>query len=91
MVSDEHPTESVSPRQLGGTTVLINLFVADVDALFERALAAGATVDRPLADQFTGARNGKLKDPFGHVWLVQTQVEAVSDEEVQRRFKAMTT
>lgn len=91
MLADEHPVESVSPRQLGGTSVLIHMFAHDVDALFERAVAAGGKVVRPLADEFIGTRNGKLQDPYGHIWLVQTQKESVSDEEVNRRFEAMNT
>jgi PhnB protein len=91
MLADEHPVDSVSPRQLGKTTVLIHLFVEDVDALFEKAVAAGGKVVRPLANEFIGTRNGKLQDPYGHVWLIQTQKEEVSDEEIERRFAAMTT
>jgi PhnB protein len=73
-LSDEYPAIDVrSPQSIGGSPVLIVLDVPDVDALFAQAVAAGATVDRPLADQFDGAlRNGKLIDPFGHRWMLST-------------------
>jgi len=73
-ISDEFPEIGVlSPQSLGGSPVMIVLDVADVDALFDRAVAAGATVDRAVADQFGGAhRNGKLSDPFGHRWMLLT-------------------
>ena len=73
-LSDEYPAIDVrSPQTLGGSPVLIVLDVPDVDALFAQAVAAGATVDRPLAVEFDGAlRNGKLIDPFGHRWMLST-------------------
>jgi PhnB protein len=73
-LSDEYPAIDVrSPQTIGGSPVLIVLDVPDVDALFAQAVAAGARVDRPLADQFDGAlRNGKLVDPFGHRWMLST-------------------
>lgn len=67
---------NVAPDTLGGrTTFSINLSVDDADAWFDRAIAAGATVIRPVTDEFFG-RHGKLRDPFGHVWSVVTQSEA---------------
>jgi PhnB protein len=73
-LSGEYPEIGVlSPATLGGSPVMLVLDVPDVDALFAQAVAAGATVDRPLADQFDGAlRNGKLIDPFGHRWMLST-------------------
>jgi PhnB protein len=65
------------------------LYVPDVDAAFARAVAAGATVKRPVADQFYGDRTGTLADPFGHVWSLSTHVEDVSPEEMDRRFQAL--
>lgn len=75
MISDEHPEINVfSPETIGGSPVLLVLNVADVDALFAQAVAAGATVDRPLQDSFEGAlRTGKLADPFGQRWMITTQ------------------
>ena len=77
------------PLTLGGSSVSFMLYVPDVDAAFARAIAAGATVKRPVADQFYGDRTGTLADPFGHVWSLATHVEDVSPQEIDRRFQAM--
>ena len=61
----------------------------DVDAAFARAIAAGATVKRPVADQFYGDRTGTLADPFGHVWSIGTHIEDVSPTEMDRRHKEL--
>jgi PhnB protein len=58
------------PTRLSGTSVTIHIEVPDADAAFGRAVSAGATVVMPLDNQFWGARYGKLKDPFGHVWSI---------------------
>jgi len=90
MLSDEYPEEGVqSPKTIGGTPVAIHVYVADVDALAERAVAAGATIVRPVADQFYGDRSTTLLDPFGHRWFFATRKEEVSTEEVQRRYDAL--
>jgi PhnB protein len=86
MLADEHPDAGhVSPKTLGGSTVKLHMYVEDVDAFFESAVAAGARVLMPPADQFYGDRSGRLEDPSGHVWLVSTHVEDVSPEEMQKR------
>src|SRR5262245_24232194 len=76
MISDEYPEINVfSPVSIGGSPVMIVLDVPDVDALFNQAVAAGATVDRPVMDRFDGAlRNGKLSDPYGHRWMLTTHI-----------------
>ena len=79
---------SSSPKTLGGSPVGICLYVEDVDAAADRAVAAGATLSKPVADQFYGDRSGKLEDPYGHVWTVATHKEDVSPEEMQRRMEA---
>lgn len=76
---------NVSPESLGGSAVRIALYVDDVDAVGERAIAAGAKVLIPIADQFYGDRSGRLLDPFGHVWIVSTHREDMTPEEMQRR------
>lgn len=76
------------PRTLGGTSVSILLYLADVDAAFERAISAGGKALRPVADQFYGDRMGTLEDPFGHVWTLGTHIEDVSPEEMKRRMAA---
>jgi PhnB protein len=88
MLADESP-EFAGPQTLGGAGVSLMLYVKDVDATFAQAVAAGATVRRPVADQFYGDRVGTLVDPFGHVWSIGTHREDVSVEEMQRRMKAL--
>ncbi len=89
MLSDEFPGYSKSPQTLGGTAVRFCLMVEDADAAFDRAVASGATVLRPLTDEFYGFRSGSIRDPFGHEWLVQHQFEKVSPEEMQKRWDEM--
>jgi PhnB protein len=89
MMADEFPEMGVrGPQSLGGTAVGLCLYVEDADALFDRAVAAGATVVRPLKDQFYGDRSGTVTDPFGHVWTIATHKEDVSPEEMCARSKA---
>ncbi|MBL8799639.1 MAG: VOC family protein [Planctomycetia bacterium] len=91
MLADEHPEMGYrAPKVLGGTPVSICLYVDDVDALFQQAVAAGGTVQRPVQDQFYGDRSGTLTDPFGHVWTISTHKEDLTPEEMDRRMKAMT-
>jgi len=81
--------QALSPATIGNSPVTIMLYVEDVDAVFNKAVAAGATVQRPLADQFYGDRTGGLIDPFGHKWYVATHIEDVPHEELQKRSAAM--
>jgi PhnB protein len=91
MLADENPGEGfVGPQTLGGAGVSLMLYVEDVDATFARAIAAGATARRPVADQFYGDRVGTLIDPFGHVWSVATHREDVSVEEAKRRMQQIS-
>lgn len=71
------------PKTLGGTPVTIHLQVPDADAVFDRAVQAGAKVAMPLADMFWGDRYGQVQDPWGHVWSVATHVRDVPPEELQ--------
>jgi uncharacterized glyoxalase superfamily protein PhnB len=90
MLSDEYPeSDIVGPRSLGGTTFSIHLHVEDVDSAFAQAVSAGATVVRPLKDQFYGERSGTVRDPFGHEWMLGGHIETVEPEEMQRRYTAM--
>ena len=90
MLSDEYPEMgSQSPEALGGTPVMIHLYVEDVDAVAQQAVAAGAVLERQVEDQFYGDRSGKLRDPFGHIWWVSTHIEDVPPEEMKRRMDAM--
>ena len=86
MLSDEHPAMGVlSPRSLGGPSAAFHLDVRDVDALFARAVAAGATALQEPADQPHGARHGTLLDPDGHRWMISQQLEALSVDEYAAR------
>jgi PhnB protein len=93
MLADEMPdmADAVarSPRTLGGTTFGLHVYVPDVDAAFQRAIAAGGTVKRPVQDQFYGDRSGTFADPFGHVWTLATRIEEVSPEEMRRRIEKL--
>ena len=86
MVADEAPQLGLrGPKAIGGTPVTISVYVEDVDGVVERAVQAGATVLRPVEDQFYGDRSGQFEDPFGHRWSVATHVQDISPEEMGRR------
>ena len=90
MLADEYPEMGFrSPTSIGGSPVTIHMYVRDVDAFCKRAVDAGATLVRPVADQFYGDRNGTLKDPFGHVWSVATHIEDLTHEEMRKRGEAL--
>lgn len=95
MLADEMPdmadAVAQSPATLGGTTFGLNVYLPDVDAQFQRAVAAGATVKRPVKTQFYGDRSGTIVDPYGHVWTLSTHVEDVSPEEMKRRMAQLPT
>ena len=88
MLADEMEGHA-GPQTLGGTPVSLMIYTDDVDAMFARAIAAGATVKRPVENQFYGDRTGVLVDPYGHAWSIATHVEDVSGEEIARRLAAM--
>jgi PhnB protein len=75
----------LGPQTLGGSSVTLSMYVEDVDAFVDRAVAAGARVVRPPEDQFYGDRSAKLTDPFGHSWHFSTHIEDVTPEEMKRR------
>jgi len=86
MLADEFPgMSSPSPKTLGGSCVVLNLFMEDIDKVFNQAVSAGATVTMPLANQFWGDRYGQVKDPFGHIWALGQHVEDVAPEEMEVR------
>jgi PhnB protein len=89
MLSDALPQFSTrAPKELGGTSVSIFMYVEDVDAVVKQAIDAGATVTTEVADQFWGDRFGVVQDPFGHLWSIATHVEDVPPEEMAERAKA---
>jgi PhnB protein len=89
MLSDEFPKMgALGPQSVGGTPVTLHLYVENVDAVAQKAVAAGATLDRPVQNQFYGDRSGSLTDPFGHKWHVATHVEDVAPDELAKRAAA---
>jgi PhnB protein len=90
MLAEEWPEGGrFSPETTGNSPVAMTIQVPDVDAFSERAIAAGAKLQRPIADQFYGRRDANLLDPFGYPWSVFTVKEEMSVEEMHRRFRAM--
>lgn len=90
MLADEFPEFNIrGPQSIGGTSVTIHLHVDNADALIERAVAAGATLERPPKDEFYGERSGCVRDPFGHRWSIGHSIEQVTPEEMQRRYDAL--
>jgi PhnB protein len=89
MLSDPFPQATTrSPKELGGTTASIFMYVEDVDAVVKQAVDTGATITMEVADQFWGDRFGSVQDPFGHLWSIATHVEDVPPEEMAERAKA---
>lgn len=89
MISDEYPDyDALSPTTLGGSPVKMHLYVSDVDRFTEQAIAAGASLSRPIEDHSYGDRSGQLKDPFGYTWIVATHKQDVSIDEMQKDFDA---
>ena len=90
MLTDEAPEFGMNgPRSLGGSPVHMFLYVEDVDATFDRAVAAGATELMPVEDSDDGDRRGGVTDPFGHVWTIATHTEDLTDEEIAERLKTL--
>ena len=73
LIRDE-TSDTPGPESLAGTSVMIHLYVEDVDKIAEQAVSAGAEVLIPIADQFYGDRSGRLADPYGHVWIISTRI-----------------
>jgi PhnB protein len=90
MLSDPFPGQpQQSPKEVGGNSVSVMVYVEGVDNVFKTAIEAGATEVQPLQDQFYGDRSGQFKDPFGHIWNVASHIEDVSPEEMSKRMAAM--
>ena len=90
MLSDEWPDmDKLSPKNRGGATAGLMVYLPDVDAAYARAIEAGASEERAVEDQFYGDRSGSVKDPFGHTWMLATHVEDVPEDEMKRRMEKM--
>ncbi len=86
MLADEHPEMGAqSPRSIGGSPIRLLVYVENVDAFVDQAVAAGARLARPVEKRFYGDRSGALEDPFGYQWFIATHVEDVPPEELHRR------
>ena len=84
MLTDEYPEfGSRSPQSIGDSGMGLHIYLDNVDAAFDRAVKAGATVEMPVMDQFWGDRYGKLRDPFGHKWSMATHVRDMSQDEMK--------
>jgi PhnB protein len=89
MLADEFPDwGALAPVTVGGSPVSLHLYVDDVDQVVAQSVTAGATLLRPVTDEFFGDRTGMVTDPFGHKWQIATRKEDVSPEEMQRRMNA---
>lgn len=87
MLADEFPEFGIrGPASIGATSVTIHLHVDDADRTIDRAVGAGATLERPPKDEFYGERSGCIRDPFGHRWTIGHSLEDVAPEEMQRRY-----
>jgi len=90
MLSDEFPQMNVKgPLALGGSPASIFMYVEDADAVFNKAVAAGATITMPIGDMFWGDRFGSLTDPFGHAWSIATHKRDISTEDAMKAMEAM--
>jgi len=91
MLADEHPEMNArGPKAVGGSPVSLHVYVEDVDAVFARALEAGAKELRPVEDKFYGDRMGAFEDPFGHEWSIASHVEDVPEDEMAKRAEEAT-
>lgn len=88
MLSDEFPGMATAPGPNSAPSSYLFVYSENVDALFDRAVKAGAKVEMPLQNQFWGDRYGKVQDPFGHRWGLAQRIEEVSPAEMERRSAA---
>lgn len=92
MLVDQMPDcGAFGPKALKGSPVTLHLYVEDANAVFNRAVAAGATVKFPMDDMFWGDRYGVVQDPFGHNWSIATHVRDVSPEEMKQALEKMVS
>ena len=87
MLAEEHPDYNKSPDQLNGTSIILNLYVPDVDATVNLAIQEGARLIFPVKDQFYGDRAGRIQDPFGHMWIISKHIQNVTAAEMQKQMQ----
>ena len=89
MLAEENPDYNKSPELLNGTSIILNLYVPDVDETVDLALKEGATLIFPVDDQFYGDRAGRIQDPFGHMWIISKHIKDVTPAEMQKQMDAV--
>jgi len=90
MLADENPSwENLGPKSVGGSPVTLHLYVKNVDKTYQKALAGGAKGKMEPGDQFYGHRSASFTDPFGHIWMIATQIEIVGVKEMKKRAKKL--
>lgn len=90
MLSDEYPEYGMlAPTDDRAIAAVLHIHCDDVDQLLQQAVEAGASIVRPLTDKFYGERTATVRDPFGHEWLLGQQIEALTPDEMQRRYTAL--
>nr|WP_246867991.1 VOC family protein [Rhizobacter sp. SG703] len=90
MLTEERPEhQALSPLTLGGSSSSALLYVSDTDAVVKQAVASGARITMPVADQFWGDRSGHLIDPFGHQWFISTHKEDLTPQQVSERLQKL--
>ena len=89
MLSEENPQFNQSPKTLNGNSIILCVYVPDVDATIQKATEKNAKVIMPAQDQFYGDRSGRIEDPFGYRWMVATHVRDVSEEEMKHAMEEM--
>ncbi len=87
MMGDEMPG-CKSAESMGGSPMSLYVYVADADATFKQALAAGAVMTMPVADMFWGDRAGNVKDPFGYAWMIATHKKDLTQDEIKKGAEA---
>jgi PhnB protein len=88
MIAEEQLDYNISPETLGGTSIIMNIYVPDVDKTVDVALEHGAKLIFPVNDQFYGDRAGRIRDPFGHMWIISTHLKDIQPEELQKQMNA---
>jgi PhnB protein len=89
MLADENPkVDAYGPKHYKGSPISLMIYVEDVDSFSQKAVAAGASILRPVETQFYGDRSGVFLDPYGYKWSIATHVEDVAPEEMDKRMKA---
>src|ERR687891_219486 len=88
LTEESKEMKALSPESIGGSPVTMYVYVKDVDSIFNQAVSEGATVLKPVSDQFYGDRSGYLRDPFGHLWSIATHKKDLSPDELRKAGEA---